>query len=61
MRCAAFRASSVAALDGDPERVDELRAGEQRGAINVRVDLIDFHAEANLCASRLKRKTRSTA
>ena len=49
------------ALDADTESVDELRAGQQRGAIDIGLDLIDLHGGANLFASRQKRKTRSTA
>ncbi|MGY4574688.1 hypothetical protein ACVWY5_007758 [Bradyrhizobium sp. USDA 3256] len=50
----------VGARSRDAERVDELRAGEQRGGIHVRRDLVDPHLPS-LRASRRKRKTRRVA
>ncbi len=48
-------------LERDTEGVGELRAGQQRAGVDIGLDLMDLHAEANLFASRLKRKTRSAA
>ena len=33
-------------LNHDAVGIDELRAGEQRAAVNIRVDLADFHRQA---------------
>ncbi len=49
------------AVDGDPERVGELRAGKPHGGVGVWGDFLDFHGAANLFANRRKRKLRSVA
>ena len=33
-------------LNRDAVGIDELRAGEQRAAVNIRIDLLDFHRQA---------------
>ena len=33
-------------LNHDAVGIDELRAGEQRAAVNIRIDLADFHRQA---------------
>ena len=48
-------------LDGHAKRVGELRAGEQRGTIDLRLDFLDIHFRVSLFANRRKRKIRSVA